>query len=70
MRKPSIKKYFQPTPKRFRILGDALSSASVLVSSYAILNDMKQLALFVLVSGWTGKFITNFFSDEDVKPTP
>jgi hypothetical protein len=64
MAKASIKSYFQPTPKRFRILGDSLASASVMVSSYAIVNDMKQVALLVLVSGWVGKFLTNFFTDE------
>ena len=64
MAKASIKSYFQPTPKRFRILGDSLASASVMVSSYAIVNDMKQVALLVLVSGWLGKFLTNFFTDE------
>jgi hypothetical protein len=64
MANASIKSYFQPTPKRFRILGDSLASASVMVSSYAIVNDMKQVALLVLVSGWLGKFLTNFFTDE------
>jgi hypothetical protein len=67
MKTPSLKKYFEPTPKRFRIIGDALSSASVLISSYAIVNDMKSIALFVVISGWAGKFITNFFSDGETK---
>jgi hypothetical protein len=60
----SISHYFKPTPKRFRILGDALYSASVAVGGYAILNDMKYLALSILVSGWAGKFMTNFFKDD------
>ena len=59
-----LKNYFLPTPKRFRVLGDSLASASVFASSYAILNDNPKLGLIVLVSGWVGKFITNFFADE------
>jgi hypothetical protein len=66
MKKMKLKNYFLPTPKRLRILGDSLASASVMVSSYAILNDMKSVALFVLFSGWGGKFLTNFFSDESI----
>jgi len=60
---PTFKSYFKPTPKRFRVLGDSLASASVFISSYAILNDMKSIAVGVLISGWLGKFITNFFTD-------
>ena len=64
MATPSLKSYFKPTPKRFRVLGDSLASASVMVSTYAIVNDMKSVAILVLASGWLGKFITNFFTDE------
>lgn len=63
-----LKDYFKPTPKRFRILGDSLASASVFVSGYAIINDMKIVAICVLASGWVGKFLTNFFVEETVKP--
>ena len=62
----TFKDYFKPTPKRFRILGDSLASASVFISSYAILNDMKSIALAVMLSGWAGMFLTNFFSEEVV----
>jgi hypothetical protein len=59
-----FKNYFKPTPKRFRVLGDSLASASVFVSSYAILNEQQTFGVVVLVSGWVGKFLTNFFTDE------
>lgn len=65
MKKFSFKGYFLPTPKRFRVLGDSLASASVFVSSYAILNDHQCFGVVVLVSGWVGKFLTNFFTDEE-----
>jgi hypothetical protein len=64
MKKISIKGYFLPTPKRFRVLGDALASASVFVSTYAIVNEHQTLGIIVLISGWLGKFITNFFTEE------
>lgn len=64
MKKISIKGYFLPTPKRFRVFGDALASASVFVSTYAILNEHETLGIFVLVTGWVGKFLTNFFTEE------
>lgn len=69
MATPSLKSYFKPTPKRFRVLGDSLASASVMISSYAILNDMKSVAILVLASGWLGKFLTNFFTDTDTPET-
>jgi len=64
MKKFSIKGYFLPTPKRFRVLGDSLASASVFVSTYAIVNEHQTLGIIVLISGWVGKFLTNFFSEE------
>ncbi len=64
MKKISLKGYFLPTPKRFRVFGDALASASVFVSTYAILNEHETLGIFVLVTGWVGKFLTNFFTEE------
>jgi hypothetical protein len=64
MKKFNIKSYFEPTPKRFRILGDSLASASVFISTYSIINDHKGFGLIVLISGWAGKFLTNFFTDE------
>jgi hypothetical protein len=64
MKKISIKGYFLPTPKRFRVFGDALASASVFVSTYAIVNEHETLGIIVLISGWVGKFLTNFFTEE------
>lgn len=66
----TFKDYFKPTPKRFRILGDSLASASVFISGYAVLNDMKTVAICVLASGWVGKFLTNFFVEDTQPDTP
>lgn len=64
MKNFSFKGYFSPTPKKFRVIGDSLASASVFVSGYAMLNDMKSVALFVIATGWVGKFLTNFFTEK------
>jgi hypothetical protein len=63
-----FKDYFKPTPKRFRILGDSLASASVFLSTYAILQEHQRMGIAVLITGWLGKFITNFFTDEHNEP--
>ncbi len=59
----NIKGYFKPTPKTFRKLGDALLASSTLISTYAISEDMKCLAITTLMIGAIGKFATNFFSE-------
>lgn len=59
----NIKGYFKPTPKTFRKLGDALLASSALISTYAISEDMKCLAITTLMIGAIGKFATNFFSE-------
>ena len=59
-----FKHYFQPTPKRIRVLGDSLAAASVFVSGLAIASGHDQVALWVSITGWAGKFISNFFTDE------
>lgn len=55
--------YFKPTPKRIRILGDSMAAASVFVSGLAISSGHQDLALYVSIAGWAGKFISNFFTD-------
>lgn len=57
--------YMQPTPKNMRRLGDSLLAASTIATSYAVLNDMKWTAFTVMIVGVLGKFITNFFKDDN-----
>lgn len=61
-----FKHYFRPTPKRIRIFGDSLAAASTLAASIAILGGHPLVGTVMMVSGWFGKFISNFFTD-DVK---
>ena len=57
-----LKSYFLPTPKRMRILGDSLAAASVFIGGFAIINEYNTIAIIVLVLGWLGKFLSNFFA--------
>ena len=56
------KKYFEPTPKRFRVLGDSLAAVSLFIASFNV--DHPKFMLACVVTGAIGKFITNFFTDE------
>ena len=57
--------YYGPTPKRWRKLGDALLGVSTTITGYAIMEDHKWIAFSALILGVIGKFLTNFFSDEE-----
>jgi len=57
-----LKGYFQPTPKRFRVLGDSIAAGSLFVAGLNL--DHPKLMLICGVAGALGKFITNFFTDE------
>jgi hypothetical protein len=54
--------YFEPTPKRFRVLGDSIAGASLFVAGLNL--DHPKLMLICGVAGAVGKFVTNFFGDE------
>jgi len=57
-----FKSYFAPTPKRFRVLGDSIAAASLFVAGLNI--EHPKLMLACGIAGAVGKFITNFFTDE------
>ena len=59
------KNYYNPTPKRGRKLGDALLGVSTTITGYAIMEDYKWIAFSALILGVIGKFLTNFFGDEE-----
>jgi len=56
-----FKGYFQPTPKRFRVLGDSLAGMSLFIASLNV--DNPKFMLICGICGAVGKFITNFFTD-------
>ena len=58
----TLKNYFAPTPKLFRMIGDTLLSLGSLMTGYQILCDEKTLALISLTLTILGKFLTNLAS--------
>jgi hypothetical protein len=61
-KRPRLKSYFKPTPKRFRILGDSIAAASLFIAGLNL--DNPKLMLISGIAGAIGKFVTNFFGDE------
>ena len=57
------KHYFDPTPKRMRVLGDSLAAAGTFGASIAVLNGHPIAGTTIMVVAVIGKFISNFFTD-------
>ena len=59
-------KYMQPTPKKWRRLGDALLGASTMITTYAIADDLpKWISITALMLGVVGKFLSNLFTESN-----
>jgi hypothetical protein len=59
-----LKNYYKPTPKKWRKIGDALLGVSML-SVPSELAGYSAIAISLFVLGVVGKFLTNFFSDDN-----
>jgi hypothetical protein len=55
----SLKNYWEPTPKLFRIIGDALLAIGTIITTHGIMEGNKIMALVVLLISILGKFFTN-----------
>ena len=75
--KLSIKHYYHPTPKFWRKLGDAIlyGCGSIGATGLIAFDELKELFAehelkviigAVLILGFVGKFLTNFFKEESV----
>lgn len=73
----SLKNYYHPTPKFFRKLGDAILYGCGSIGATGLfafdelkelfsVNELKAIIGGVLILGFLGKFLTNFFKDDDV----
>lgn len=65
-----IKNYWNPTPKKLRIVGDSLLAFGTAFSTTAALMGYKSVAIAAGIACAAGKFLTNFASikeraDED-----
>jgi hypothetical protein len=58
-------RYWKPTPKLFRKIGDTLLACSTMVASYSIYAGFEWVAIVAIVSGVIGKFLTNFSVEDD-----
>jgi len=58
------KMYYSPTPKKWRKIGDTLLASSTTITTFAIYNDMKLIAIIALVLGASGKFLSNLFTED------
>lgn len=59
-----MKRYYAPTPAKWRKIGDSLLAASTTITSFAIYQKVDWLAYVALFSGVIGKFLSNLFSEE------
>lgn len=60
----TLKKYYEPTPKAFRKLGDALLVTSTFLTTYSVADEWgKGITIAIVIVGAVGKFLTNLFSD-------
>jgi Na+-transporting methylmalonyl-CoA/oxaloacetate decarboxylase gamma subunit len=64
-----LKEYFKPTPKRIRIFGDSLAATGTFGAAIVILNGSPVLGTIIMVVAVIGKFISNFFTEEDANNT-
>ena len=62
-----LKNYYKPTPSKWRKLGDALLAVSVAITGFAMYENVQWVALTSLITGIIGKFLTNFFKEDDTK---
>ena len=65
MTTPNINHYWKPTPIIWRKIGDGLLAVGALSGTFAIAEDMKWLAIGLVVCSILGKFLTNLFKKDD-----
>lgn len=56
------KKYFSPTPAKWRKFGDALLAVSTYAEVHQAVSGRTDLLTAIVFVGIVGKFLTNFFS--------
>jgi hypothetical protein len=72
-----MKNYWQPTPKKWRQLGDSLLAVASVIAIGGIwqydslkevftTGELKIMIILSIIFGVLGKFLTNFFKQDDV----
>lgn len=76
-----MKHYYSPTPKKWRKIGDAILAVGTAVTAGGLIGfdqlqeiyTPKELKIIIGIAfalGVTGKFLTNFFKEDDKTPPP
>lgn len=58
--------YYKPTPRKWRKLGDSLLAVGAFITGYGALADNDIIVWASLALGVGGKFLTNFFSEDEL----
>ena len=58
--------YWKPTPKKMRILGDALLTLSISFTGLSYIDEYRAVCIGIAIAAGLGKFLTNWFADEKV----
>lgn len=59
-----FKQYFNPTPKKLRVLGDTLVAIGTAAGSWTIVDGNPQAGTIIVVLSVVGKFLSNFFAED------
>jgi len=59
-----FKQYFNPTPKKLRVLGDTLVALGTAAGSWTIVEGNPQAGTLIVVLSVVGKFLSNFFAED------
>jgi hypothetical protein len=62
--KKILKKYYAPTPKKWRKIGDTLLAVSLYAQTQEAFMGYTKLMAGVAIVGLVGKFLSNFFAEE------
>lgn len=68
--KLKFENYKQPTPLKWKMIGDALLIISSAFSGYEFMNNQQEWGMFFLILGTIGKILTNFKVEEDKNVLP
>jgi hypothetical protein len=61
-----VQRFKAPTPKMWRQLGNSLLAVSAAISGYTVYADEQVIALITMICGVVGKFLTNFFVEDNI----
>lgn len=62
-----FKKYYAPTPKKWRKIGDTLLAVSLYAQGQQAFIGSTKLLTGIAIVGLVGKFLTNFFTEDETK---